>query len=155
VLLVPVERLLSVAGAPGEWRAGPPRDREPEPRTEEEALEVLWQAVDRDRARLEAVARQLQRGARELDHARRNRERLAAELARIREGEHHELDRMRLAMLDERAWVAEQTRRIAASSSWRVGHRLVRIARALTLRRDRGTNLPAMIAARMEREELP
>jgi hypothetical protein len=153
VLLAPVERLLSLAGAPGEWRAGPKRDEQPN--TEDGALEVLWQAIERDRDHLEVVSSRLREVARELEDTRRIRDRLAGELARMREGERNELDRVRMAMLDQRVWVAEQARRIAASTSWRVGHRLVRVARALAFRRDRGTDLPAMIAKRMDREELP
>ena len=68
----------------------------------------------------------------------------------MREAERHELDRMRLALLEQRAWVADQARRLGASRSWRMGHRMVRVGRLLVLKRDRGTDLPAMIARRME-----
>jgi hypothetical protein len=57
---------------------------------------------------------------------------------------------MRLTLLEQRAWVADQARRLGASRSWRVGHRIVRLGRLLVLRRDRGTDLPEMIARRME-----
>ncbi len=53
-------------------------------------------------------------------------------------------------LLAERAWVSDQARAVAASQSWRVGHRLVRAARALALRGDRGADGLTVIVRRME-----
>jgi hypothetical protein len=75
------------------------------------------------------------------------------EIARLRADERREVQRLQLLALEERAWVAEQATRIAASRSWRIGHGLTRVARRLTFRSDRGTNLPAMIARRMEQAD--
>jgi hypothetical protein len=55
--------------------------------------------------------------------------------------------RARLAA--EREWVAEQARRVEASQAWRVGHMLVRRARRLTWRSDRGTDALTAIVRRM------
>jgi hypothetical protein len=49
----------------------------------------------------------------------------------------------------ERAWVAQQVSRVAASQSWRVGHSIVRTTRRLTLRRDRGTDALIRILERL------
>jgi hypothetical protein len=54
------------------------------------------------------------------------------------------------ALRAERAWTSEQARAVAASQSWRLGHRLVRTARALTLRSDRGLDGLTVIVRRME-----
>jgi hypothetical protein len=147
-LLAPVERALAAQALPGEWRAAPEAERRVG--TDDDALSALWLAAERDRATLEAIADRLQRGERGLEEARLARERTSAEVARQREAERHELDQARLALLEQRAWVADQANRLAGSQSWRVGHRLVRIGRMLTLRRDRGTDLPSTIARRME-----
>jgi hypothetical protein len=146
-LLAPVDRALAAAALPGEWRAAPSAA---ELGSEDDTLSALWVAAERDREALAAIAGRFELGAQRLDEARRARERMSAEVARLREAERHELDRMRLAMLEQRAWVADQAMRVAASQSWRVGHRLVRIARRLAFKRDRGTDLPSMIAQRME-----
>ncbi len=53
-------------------------------------------------------------------------------------------------LLAERAWVSDQARAVAASQSWRVGHRLVRAARALAGRSDRGADGLTVIVRRME-----
>lgn len=50
----------------------------------------------------------------------------------------------------DRAWVVAQVRSVAASQSWRVGHRLVRAARAVALRHDRGADGLTVIIRRME-----
>lgn len=59
-----------------------------------------------------------------------------------------ELDRMRAVVLQERAWVAAEAERLRDSQSWRLGHRLVRTARMLTFRRDRGTDALARLIER-------
>jgi hypothetical protein len=146
-LLAPVDRALAAVALPGEWRAAPSAA---ELGSEDDTLSALWVAAERDCEALAAIAGRFELGAQRLDEARRARERMSAEVARLREAERHELDRMRLAMLEQRAWVADQALRVAASQSWRVGHRLVRIARRLAFKRDRGTDLPSMIAQRME-----
>lgn len=48
-------------------------------------------------------------------------------------------------LAQERAWIAGQVAAIAASRSWRLGHRLMRTARALTLRRDEGTDALTLV----------
>jgi hypothetical protein len=53
-------------------------------------------------------------------------------------------------LLAERAWVSEQARAVAASQSWRLGHGLVRTARAVVRRRDRGADGLTVIRRRME-----
>ena len=147
-LLAPAERALAAASLPGEWRAAPSTAA---PLTsDEEVLEALWVAAERDRMALAAVNDRLVLSGRRLAEAQLARERGSAEIARQREAERHELDRARLALLEQRAWVADQANRLAASQSWRVGHRLVRIGRRLTLRGDRGTDLPSAIVRRME-----
>lgn len=147
VLLAPAARVLDAPGLPGEWHAG--RAPAQALATEREALEALWLAVERDREALVTLTERTEDDARRLDEARQARERLSAEVARLRAAERHELDRMRLALVEQRAWVADQAGRVAASTSWRLGHRLVRIGRALAFKRDRGTDLPKRIAERM------
>jgi hypothetical protein len=61
----------------------------------------------------------------------------------------HEVDRLRAQLFEQRAWVAAEAERVRASQSWRLGHRLVRIARLFTLRRDRGTDGLQKIIERM------
>jgi hypothetical protein len=51
----------------------------------------------------------------------------------------------------ERQWVAVRARSAAGSQAWRVGHRLSKLARLLTFRRDRGTDALAQIVAHVER----
>jgi hypothetical protein len=152
-LLAPLDRLLATASLAGEWRAGPATATVEA--GEPETLAALWSAAERDRSSVASIEGQATDAARKIKEARQDRDRTSAELTRLRDAERRELDRIRLEMLEEKAWVATQARRIAGSSSWRTGHWLVRFGRALTLRRDRGTNLPEMIAARMEAEELP
>jgi chromosome segregation ATPase len=53
-------------------------------------------------------------------------------------------------LLAERAWASDQARAVAASQSWRVGHSLVRAARALGLRGDKGSDALTVIIRRME-----
>jgi chromosome segregation ATPase len=53
-------------------------------------------------------------------------------------------------LLAERAWASDQARAVAASQSWRVGHGLVRVARALGLRGDQGADALTVIIRRME-----
>jgi hypothetical protein len=119
----------------------------------EELVDVLWRAADRDRAALGAIARHVADRDREAGEARQRAERMAAEIGRLRDGERRELDRLRLERLQERAWVGDQALRIATSTSWRLGHRLTRMARRLALKRDRGTDLPRQIAARMQEDD--
>jgi hypothetical protein len=51
--------------------------------------------------------------------------------------------------------VSGQARRLADSTSWRLGHRLVRLGRLVMFKRDQGTNLPELIARRVEDRDLP
>jgi hypothetical protein len=44
----------------------------------------------------------------------------------------------------------EQAMRIATSTSWRMGHKLARVARLMVFKRDRGTNLPEQIAKHLD-----
>jgi hypothetical protein len=60
-----------------------------------------------------------------------------------------EIDRLRIALLDQRAWVAQEAERVRATQSWRLGHRLVRLGRLLTLRRNTRTDALARLAERM------
>jgi chromosome segregation ATPase len=53
-------------------------------------------------------------------------------------------------LLAERAWASDQARAVAASQSWRVGHSLVRAARALGLKDDKGSDALTVIVRRME-----
>jgi hypothetical protein len=79
-------------------------------------------------------------------------EEIHALVARMRietEAQRIEIDRLRAQLLAERAWVAAEAERVRGSSSWRLGHRLVRIARLLTLRRDRGTDGLTRMVERM------
>ena len=147
-LLAPAERAMAAVSLPGEWRAAPAAAQLPH--TEAEALSARWLAAERDRAALAVINDRLLLGERRLADAQLARERASADVARQREAERHELDQARLALLEQRAWVADQANRLAASQSWRVGHRLVRIGRRLTLRGDRGTDLPSAIVRRME-----
>jgi hypothetical protein len=151
-LLAPDSRVLSEPSLPGQWSAAPAAgalDSEPA------ALGVVWEAAQRDQRSLARLADRIEDGERRLEETRGARERLSGEVARLRAAERREVDRLRLAAMEERAWVAEQALRIEQSTSWRVGHRLVRIGRRLTFRGDRGTNLPARIADRMQDGELP
>jgi hypothetical protein len=50
----------------------------------------------------------------------------------------------------ERAWVSRHVRAVAQSQSWRVGHRVVRAARALALRGDHDADGLNVIVRRME-----
>lgn len=152
VVLAPAERLLSTAALPGEWQADL-ADRE-QPLTEQTALATLWQLAERDRESLSEVAGRIEHSAQELEEANTARERLGAEVERLRAAERREIDRLRLEAIEQRAWVSEQATRLGQSTSWRVGHRLVRIARRLTFRGDRGTDLPAKIVERMNDGEL-
>jgi hypothetical protein len=153
-LLAPAWRLLEADELAGYWY-GHPADGPAEPSEElgegDELLAALWGAAEQDRQAIAAIAQQLA--------ARIRGDRSIGALARSGLSElplgapRSELDRIRLERLEERAWVAEQARRVAESSSWRVGHRLVRLARSLAFKRDRGTNLPLQIAERMEETE--
>jgi hypothetical protein len=148
VLLAPHERLLNARVLPGQWQAAPLASDGPA--SDQDALALLWSAVERDRQSLTSLVERLGAGARDLEETRGARERLSGEVARLRAAERREADRVRLEALEDRIWVAEQVRRLAESMSWRIGHRLVRTVRRLTFRRDRGTNLPARIIDRMQ-----
>lgn len=50
----------------------------------------------------------------------------------------------------DREWVVAQVRSVAASQSWRLGHRLVRALRAVAFRHDRGADGLTVIVRRME-----
>jgi GT2 family glycosyltransferase/glycosyltransferase involved in cell wall biosynthesis len=87
-------------------------------------------------------------------------ERLRAERSEFRlqvEELRRERNRLARELRDERNQVAEEARRIADSSSWRYGHRLARLLRALTLRGTRRSEgAPEALAERFERRlELP
>jgi len=60
-----------------------------------------------------------------------------------------EADRLRAELLAQRAWVLAEVTRVRESLSWRLGHRLVRIARWLTFRPGRGTDALGAIIQRM------
>ena len=53
-------------------------------------------------------------------------------------------------LVADRAWTVQQVRSVAASQSWRVGHRLVRALRAVAFRHDRGADGLTVIIRRME-----
>lgn len=146
VLLADAERLLEADAMQGEWRSGAglvdPGD--------DGLAAALWSSGRSDRACIEALEARIARDAAQLHEARRALDRAVGELAALREGERREVARLQLARAEEHAWVAEQARRIASSLSWRSGHRLVRIGRRLLLRSDRGTDLPTLIARRMD-----
>lgn len=77
---------------------------------------------------------------------------LEGELARTRvveRAQRLEIDRLRAELVAQREWVATEAERARGSTSWRVGHRLVRTARLLTFRRDHGTDALGRIAERM------
>ena len=80
--------------------------------------------------------------ARLLDHDTLRRQ-AAADAQRL------EIDALRAELHEQRAWVAAEVERARASTSWRLGHRLVRAARLLTFRRDAGTDALAKIAERL------
>jgi hypothetical protein len=148
-LLAPEWRFLDAPGLAGQWygRAGEPAVELGE---QDDLLAALWSAAERDRQAVAAIARQLvsapgaDAGAGTLPMPDLGLSGLPLG------GPRSEIDRLRLERLEERAWVAQQARRIAASTSWRLGHRVIRVVRWLTLRRDRGTNLPVDMAERME-----
>lgn len=77
------------------------------------------------------------------------REPTLARLRLERDAQRRELDRMRAEREAERAWVAAEAERIRASSSWRLGHRLVRAGRLLSFRRDKGTDALGRMIERM------
>jgi hypothetical protein len=81
-------------------------------------------------------------GAPLLDHDALRRQ-AAADAQRL------EIDRLRAELREQRAWVAAEVERVRDSTSWRLGHRLVRAARLLTFRRDAGTDALAKIAERL------
>lgn len=67
----------------------------------------------------------------------------------------NETDRLHAELVEERAWVAAEAQRVRASQAWRVGHRVVRTARLLTLRRDRGTDALSRLIERMNAPREP
>lgn len=148
ILMAPEERILSEPALPGAWQPSAAADS---PLTvDQQAVEELWRAAERDRKSLSSIAALIDDREQRLQEARGAWERLSAEVERLRASERREVDRLRLAAMEERAWVAEQAIRLGQSTSWRLGHRIVRVARRLTFRRDRGTDLPAKIAQRMQ-----
>jgi hypothetical protein len=89
-------------------------------------------------------------GAREQAlNARLGRLQIAQQSQRI------EIDRLREAWLEDRAWVAVQAERVLASASWRLGHRVMRILRALSFRRNRGSDALSRIVERMREPIAP
>jgi hypothetical protein len=153
-LLAPAWRLLEASELAGCWY-GRPADGHEEANAElgegDELLAALWETAEHDRQAIAAIAQQL--AARVSGHRGSGAPMRSGTSELPLGGPRSELDRIRLERLEERAWVAEQARRVAESNSWRVGHRLVRLARSLAFRRDRGTNLPLQIAERMEESE--
>lgn len=150
VLLAPADRLLGATALAGEWySANGLIDYRGE-----EVLSALWNAAELDRQTLAQIAGQAVLDAREVRDLHHALERSRAETARVRASERREAERLTVMLLEERAWVAEQAKRIASSTSWRIGHRLTRLGRRLAFRADRGTNLPALIAKRMEDADL-
>lgn len=149
VLLADGERLLEAEAMQGEWRSAAGLV-DPGAGGDDGLAAALWSAGQADRASIEALAGRIGRDAAQLHEARLALDRARGEIARLREGERRDVARLQLALAEEQAWVADQARRIATSLSWRSGHRLVRIGRRLTLRSDRGTDLPTLIAQRMD-----
>ena len=155
ILLSPLRRLLEAESLAGEWSGAAAGEADAaETERADTDLESLWTQAGQDRRSLDALAIRWAGEARQLREARVALERANAEIERLRSQERHELARLQLMLVEERAWVAAQARRIAGSTSWRLGHRLTRLGRRLTLRADRGTDLPAMIARRMDEADL-
>lgn len=163
-LLAPLERVLCVEELSGRWQASPARGAGVG--SERGTLAALWLTAARDRASFEAISAAVTPDESRPDELRRRRDRLGPKLGRSREAErnaalraretdHHELERLRTALFEERAWVSGQARRLADSTSWRLGHRLVRLGRLMMFKRDQGTNLPELIARRVEDRDLP
>ncbi len=69
--------------------------------------------------------------------------------AALADSQRHEVDRLRAQLVEQRAWVASEAERARASQAWRLGHRLARMSRLLSLRRDRGTDALQQIVDRM------
>jgi len=151
-LLAPAERMLGAGALAGDW-SGAGGELAERILRGEDLVDVLWRAADRDRAALDAIARRVADNERQADEARQRAERMAAEIGQLRDGERRELQRLRLEVLEERAWVGDQALRIATSTSWRLGHRLTKMGRRLALKPDRGTDLPRQIAARMRNDD--
>jgi hypothetical protein len=132
-VLTPLSTLLAFPDLPGVWSAGPdatpatPAVAAPRPVPEGDA-EARARATTATAWELRA---QLSRQIAETDA-----QRLVA-------------DRLRARLISEREWAASEADRVRASSSWRLGHRLVRLARLLTFRRDKGTDGLSRLAERM------
>jgi hypothetical protein len=153
-LLAPLARLLAAPALPGSWRgAATAQDGPARPEPDEPAQ--LWRLVVEDRRTLDALLRERAAEAAELAQARRALQRATAEGARRQAVHQHEIAQLEQRLAQERAWVAEQARRIAGSTAWRIGHRTTRLAWRLSGRTVRGTDLPAAIARRMERADPP
>lgn len=100
--------------------------------TSEGEIEQLVAAVQQAAVRTRALSRRVRSLERKLETAAR------------RAASAHEQLRA------ERLWVAAHTRSVAASSSWRLGHRLVRVTRALVFRGDKGADGLTVILRRMD-----
>jgi hypothetical protein len=132
-VLMPLSTLLAFPDLPGVWSAGAdatlpaPAARAPRP----------VPTADADaRARATAATTWELRAQLSRQIAETDAQRLAA-------------DRLRARLISEREWAASEADRVRASSSWRLGHRLVRLARLLTFRRDKGTDGLSRLAERM------
>ncbi|MCW3016891.1 MAG: hypothetical protein JWO02_3983 [Solirubrobacterales bacterium] len=132
-VLAPLGTLLEFPDLPGVWRGGAD-DRPPVPVVQSSRSERT-NDID-ERARANAIAAWELRGQLNRQIAETDAQRLAA-------------DRLRARLVSERVWAAAEADRVRASSSWRLGHRLVRTARLLTFRRDKGTDGLSRLAERM------
>ena len=75
--------------------------------------------------------------------------------AALVDSQRNEADRLRMELVEERAWVAAEAERVRASQAWRLGHRIVRAARRLTFRRDEGTDALGRLIERMNAPREP
>lgn len=149
VLLAPARRLLDAPALSGQWH-GPAVIETGDQPPQGDRRSERWELSEHDQLALSAIERRLARDHSDLEAARLALARSDAEVARLRASERTEALQLALALDEERAWVAVQLRRLQASRSWRLGHAAARVARRLTLRSDRGTDLPATIIRRME-----
>ncbi len=128
-ILAPVATLVNAAELPGSWSGGGEPFGAPVP-----APETPRRAERQDPA-ADSVERDLR--------AQLARQVTATETQRL------EVDRLRARWLEEREWVASEADRARASASRRAGDRMVRGARLLAFRHDRGTDALSRLADRM------
>jgi hypothetical protein len=130
-VLVPVRTVLEHPNLEGVWRGG--------------SAPVAGDHPPRDGASVAHGTTQAPRTARERT--------LSAQVSRLQlaqRAQRNETDRLREAWLQDRAWVADQAERVRASTSWRLGHRVMRILRTITFRRHRGSDALSGIIERMQ-----